>query len=181
MSIHNEIDRLIGKGELFSIDLFLGDPVARMMVVSTEVQELLDGPWESVTMERRCGRLEADLQAFVKGDFIPISLTPYEHKTAYMGRLDRPEDEVWDIRSRDPNPGLRVFGRFGDIDLFIALNWAPRSVEWGSQPPLGNTSTMNWDFAILECQERWRGLFSGYEPVHGESIHDYVSSNVILV
>jgi hypothetical protein len=181
MSIHTEIDHLIGKGKLFSIEPFLGDPVARMMVISPEIQGLLDGPWESETMERRCGRLEADLQAFVKGDNIALSLTPYEHKTAYLGRLDRPKDEVWDIRSRDPSPGLRVFGRFGDIDLFVALSWAPRSVGWGSQSALGDVSTMNWDFAILECQERWNDLLPGHKPIHGEGIHDYVSSNVFLV
>ncbi len=180
MSIRIEIARAVGDGRLFNIKPeILSDPVERTMVVSPEIQGLLAGPWENTTMERRCGRLRADLEAFVKGDIVNLALVPYQHRAAYMGRLDRPKDEVWDIRSRDPNPGLRLFGRFAEIDVFVALNWCPRSVEWAGEAPLGDTATLNWDFAILECQERWNALFPGHDPVHAEQADEYVSSNVI--
>ena len=117
----------------------------------------------------------------MKGDKIGLCLIPYEHATAYMGRLDSPEDEVWDIRSRDPNPGLRVFGRFAEIDTFVALNWDPRSVEWHSRHPLVDRDSLYWHFAIIECQNKWKALFPNDNPIHGKDIHDYVSSNVFSV
>lgn len=175
MSIESEIAKAMAAGKLFNIEpVVAGDPVIRTMVVSTKISKLLEGPWESETWERRGNRLRADLEAFVKGDIITVSLTPYEHRNAYMGRLDRPDDEVWDIRSRDPKPGLRLFGRFALQDVFIALNWVSRR-------ELRDVATLKWDFAILECQERWKELFPANEPIHGDNIHDYISTNVVLV
>lgn len=175
MSIEPEIAKAVAAGKLFNIEPVIpGDPAVRTMVVSADINQLLEGPWESETLERRGNRLRANLEAFVKGDIIPVSLTPYEHRNAYMGRLYRPNDEVWDIRSRDPKPGLRLFGRFALPDVFIALNWVSRR-------ELGDVAALKWDFAILECQERWKELFPTNEPIHGDKIHDYISTNVVLV
>jgi hypothetical protein len=44
-----------------------GDPVVRTMLLSPELDSLLLGPWETPTIERRCNRLRADLEVFVKG------------------------------------------------------------------------------------------------------------------
>ena len=111
-------------------------------------------------MERRAGRLRADLERFIKGQQIGLCLIPYQAATAYMGRLDRPKDEVWDIRSVDPSPGLRVFGRFAEVGLFIALLWAPRSkdLHWAERKVLGKGTSLQWQFAILECQKMGSAL-----------------------
>ena len=103
------------------------------MVVSDEVQELLDGPWSTGGLARRANRLRADLEMFVRGQVLGISMTPYRHKSAYMGLLDPPERGFWDIRSRDPKPALRVLGHFADVDLFVALVWQP---AWLLRPRL---------------------------------------------
>lgn len=182
MSIRAAITAHIEAGRLYQVlPAIPGDLVERTLVISEEVNQLIDGPWVSSTLERRANRLRADLEAFVKGDWIGVSLTPHAHKTAYMGRLDAPKDEVWDVRSRDPKPGLRVFGRFAEVDLFIGFTWQPRSVEWADRRPLGNGTSLEWHFEIIECQQQWGSLFPTYTPKHGAEIHDYISSRAFSV
>ena len=184
MSIRGEIGKRIAEGRLFALEPVIeGDPVTRTMLISPEIRDLLSGPWEGVSVERRAGRLRADLERFIKGQQIGLCLIPYKAATAYMGRLDRPEDEVWDIRSVDPTPGLRVFGRFAEVDVFVALHWAPRSKElcWSEKKALGKGTSLEWHFAILECHEQWEALFPGCPPVHGDNVRDYVSANAFSV
>lgn len=183
MSIRDEIDARIKEGRLFPLEPSVpGDPVERCMVISKEIKGLLDGPWENAEHEDRCGHLRGDLEAFVVGDVLAMCLEPYEAKTAYMARLDSPADEVWDVRSRDPDPGLRVFGRFAAKDLFVALTWSPRSVPlwWSLRLPLGDRKSRQWRNQIVQCKTEWTNLFGTYQPVSGADVHDY-ASNAFLV
>src|SRR5215475_8192816 len=101
MSIHSEIGDRILEGRLHQMRLTLAsDPVVRRLFISNEIKDLIDGPWPDLTWERRCNRLRANLEAFVRGDVISLCLKGFVAKSAYMGRLDKPTDEVWDIRSR---------------------------------------------------------------------------------
>lgn len=179
MSIRDSISDRIAAGDLFPVEPAMpDDPVRRSMVVSLEIRQLLNGPWWSRGMARRCNELRADLEAFVKGDVIAVCLVPRRARAAYMARLDRPVDEVWDIRSRDPRPALRVLGRFADRDLFVALTCASRSkdVAWLPRAPLGNGYSREWRDAIVECKAVWRQLLHPYEPIHGDYVHDYLSN-----
>lgn len=128
-------------------------------------------------------RLRADLESFVRGDRVSVCLNPYAAKHALFGRLDPPTGEVWDVRSRDPNPGLRVIGRFAEADLFVAFTCWPRSVAvpWLDRPQLGDGDSEQWDFAINEAKAEWRKLFHPYMPhgTGGDDVHDYISDNVI--
>lgn len=151
------------------------------MVVSSEIRELLEGPWSNDTIQRRAYRLRADLEAFVIGQIISVSMTPYQHGTAYMGLLDPPERGFWDIRSRDPNPGLRVLGHFAETDLFVSLVWHPRSVEFDGRPPLGDVKELNWEHAKLQCEETWRDLFPEHTGKIGDTIDDLISEDKFLV
>jgi hypothetical protein len=182
MSIRKEIDRRVATGALFLLEpALVGDPVERTMLISPEINRLLAGPWAAESEARRANRLRADLERFITGQYVGLCLTPYEAQPAYMGRLERPEDEVWDIRSVDPSPGLRVFGRFAEVDVFVALTWQPRSKDWGGRKALESGKSLNWHFAILECHERWKELFPGFQPVHGSEVRDYVSANAFHV
>jgi hypothetical protein len=159
-----------------------GDPVVRTMLLSPELDSLLLGPWVTPTIERRCNRLRADLEVFVKGEEVQVCLEPYVHDTALFGRLDKPGDEVWDIRSRAPKPGLRVFGRFAETDVFVALTCAPRSVEqiWLDRKALKDRTSIQWHLNIIECHERWEKLFPEHPPVHGDFLHAYLTNAVYV-
>ena len=181
MSIHDQIDVHIKVGALHRIDVLQGDPVGRSMVISNEINNLLFGPWRSQTTKNRAARLLADLQYFVSGKQISICIEPYVHKDAFMGRLDMPRHEIWDIRSRDPKPGVRVFGRFADIDYFVGLTWRPRSVKWETKGPLGNKHSIEWEIEKLETEQLWKSLFPNETPIHGNKISDYISANAISI
>jgi hypothetical protein len=184
MSIRTEIKNRCGEGRLSPLDLAIpGDRVERVILLSEELRRLISGPWKSENLRYRCGRLRADLEEFIKGERISACLTPFKAKSAYMGLLAPPTDGVWDVRSRDPRPALRVVGLFADTDIFVALRWAPRSAqpEWTHQPPLGDRDSREWRDIILQCKTDWTNLFFSYAPVTGNNIHDYISENVLLI
>ncbi len=61
---------------------------------------------------------------FIAGKVISVGWDPMKKGvSAFMARLAPVEDEVWDIRSRDPSPGIRVLGSFSERDVFVALLW----------------------------------------------------------
>ena len=151
-----------------------GDEIVRTMLISREINSLLEGPWSDVALERRAGRLRADLEAFVKGEQIGICLTPYKARTAYMGLLDPATDGHFDIRSRDPRPGIRVFGGFSETDTFVALTWSFRK-------PLGPRGSREWRDEYGRVTAEWRRLFPVYRPKTGAAVEDFVSANAFLV
>jgi len=184
MSIRDSIAFWVGEGRLHELKLvFESDQIQRTMIISDEIYQLLNGPWGDGAWERRCGFLKGTLETFVRGQEIGVCLKPYKAAKAYMGRLDEPEDEVWDIRSIDPNPGVRIFGRFAEIDVFVGLIWSPRSVKIPASQrlPLGPRDSVEWKTAILECKSEWRKLFPSYQPIHGEEIYEYIRANFISV
>jgi hypothetical protein len=145
------------------------------MYISPELLSLLEGPWADVAQEIRANKLRADLDYFIEGGNIAIGQDPYKKKrTAYMVRLDPAYDEVWQIRSRDPKPGIRVFGRFADRDVFVALTWSERT-------PLGGPGNLAWIEAINLCKSEWRKLFPAYQPISGSDYNDYLSGGFFLV
>jgi hypothetical protein len=184
MSITDELSRLVMAGKLHPLKLTLpSDRSVRRMFLTSEMQQLIDGPWISRTWESRCWALRATLESFVKGERFTVSLTPYEHGDADIGRLDKPKDEVWDIRCRKTRPGLRVFGRFIEKDTFIATNFAPRSVVIPGVPQmplLDQNTSMEWDFAILESQKQWASMFPSTNPIHKDQASDYLSNAISL-
>ena len=135
---------------------------------------MVEGPWSDDKAARRGGRLRADLEMFVDGSVVSIADDPYKKpKAAYMARVDPPRDEVFDIRSRDPKPGVRVLGCFADKDIFVALAWDFRE-------NLGGPASREWRDFIERSKAEWRKLFNPYPPHKGATLHDY-ASNIILV
>jgi hypothetical protein len=90
-----------------------------------------------------------------------------------MARLFPGVDEVWEIRSRDPKPGLRIFGRFAERNVFVALNWSDRT-------SLGPQGSREWATAIRTCKAEWRKLFATYEPISGMPLDDYAPISVLV-
>jgi len=148
------------------------------MLVGQEVQQL----WAiSGRNSVRIKRLLADLQAFVRGDVISMCFTPRQHREAYLGRLEPTNSGCWDIRSRDPDPSLRVFGFFVRPDFFVTLDWWPRwkTVPWSNKEPLLDEDA-RWASAIAECGKKFQAILPGITPVVSMEVAKHVSGNVSL-
>ena len=159
-----------------------GDIVRRHIFMSNEIQKLVEIPMPTEMARKRIAGLRAELEAFVRGDQIAICLHPYKAGKANMGRLDRPADEVWDFRSVK-KPGLRIFGRFSERDVFVALTCWPRSieVEWLDRPPLRENESQQFNDAINGCKAEWQSLLHPYEPLSGGHVSDYISDKYISI
>ncbi len=177
MSIRDEINRCVGDGRLFQVFPMLpGSSVGRVLLASQEVYRLVTGPWVDEKEEIRSGRLWADFDRFTEGRLISVALdTPYRKpKTTYLARMDPGRDEVWEIRSRDPKPGIRVFGRFSEQNIFLALNWEYRE-------SLGGPGSREFNLEIQKCKAEWRKRLPSYPPAIGTNVNEYLSENAFLV
>jgi hypothetical protein len=86
MSIRDAINDWIGQERLYVLTRALpSDPVERAMLISPEIKELVDGPWQDDSMARRCGRLRADLEAFIGGDIITVAWIHLKPKQPTLG------------------------------------------------------------------------------------------------
>jgi hypothetical protein len=176
------IARLESEGRLHFVEPVLpAEPIRRRLLVSEAIWTLLENPpriWAT-----RLRRLRADFESFVVGNVISVSLTPFKAQTAYMGLLAPTADGVWDVRSRDPSPALRVLGQFACRDTFVALVLASRSVrtDLGIRGPLGGRASRAWRDAILDCRTTWQNLFLELQPVQGGKIGECLSGGYHIV
>ena len=110
MSIRDEINHRIGEERLFRLaPLVVGDKKARTVLMSVEINSMVNGPWLDGAEGNRCARLRADLENFVSGEPITVCWEPFKGREVHqIARLDKVEEEVWDYRSVEPAPGLRV-------------------------------------------------------------------------
>jgi hypothetical protein len=167
MSILDEIDSLVAAGSLYRLRPEIPARELRRMYLSTEINSMLFGPLEK-SEEVRWGRALADLLVFVEGEIINVPSDSRKGRSAYMSQLKPPHDEVWDIRCRDPKPGIRILVRFAQKDIFIALTWELRM-------PLGNFSSSEWRDAKLKCKTQWNHLLPAYKPFSGTYPYAYIS------
>lgn len=165
----------VQRGVLYWLDPVLeSDPVCRVMVLHPELHVL----FQAEPMDGRIGKLRSDLESFVVGHELSLSFTPFRHQSAYMGVLDPEREGVWEIRSTDPNPGMRVFGCFADKDVFVALGWSLRSLSdprWPSKSPLRKRDSMEYQYAQIEVLERWKTTMLGFAPLTGNDPSEYLS------
>jgi hypothetical protein len=120
----------------------------------------------------RIGLLRTDLDWFSAGELITVGYG--KEDACRMKPLDPRNEEVWELRSRDPKPALRVFGRFAEPDVFIATHMAWRDV-------LGGWDSWEWAAEIRRCKAIWRQLFPTYPPHSGGNVRDYITNNVIEI
>jgi hypothetical protein len=153
----------------------------RTVLMSQEINQMVSGPWPPGPMGNRCARLRGDLENIVTAEHVTVCWDPYQARNEQIGRLDPVRDEVWDLRSQEPSPGLRVFFRFADKDVLVALTCAPRSVRvsWLHRLPLLGQGSREWRDAIIECRREWGMLFPAHEPVSGTDINAYLTGAVL--
>ena len=179
MSISDLIDYGVGLRSLVWVPHTLGLPQTRRMVASSEVNELVVGPWHSKEWQHRCIELMGDLDRFTGGAELQVALPGvkrFERKPrANLRLLDPGSEEVWEIRGlhSDSAQSVRILGSFAATDMFVALVWRYRK-------ELGEPDSKKWRNARLECRTKWRNLFSAYPPFTGAQINDYISSHAIL-
>jgi hypothetical protein len=181
MSIRAEWQRLLAEGVyLWRLAPFPGDPAARTVLLTQEMDELLSRTMEEGEEANGRSRLLASLQHIVAGRRLVACLTPFKARQAHIGRLDPIQDSIWDIRCQD-SPALRVFGRFVEKDVFLAVTCRPRSIEvdWLGWLPLGDRNSKEWKQGIEATKRGWEKLFPTYEPVSGENLDAYLSNAVL--
>lgn len=178
MSIREEWQKLVADGHLYKLDPFPGDSSVRTVLMSREIQELVEGPWEG-EQGNRCAKLRATLQNIVAGRKLVVNLDPHSAREANMGRLNPVEDGIWDVRCRD-KPGLRVFCAFLEKDVLVAFICSPRSreVPWLHRLPLGIGESIEWEHGIREAKREWAKLLPANTPVTGEDLNEYLSNAV---
>ena len=150
-------------------------PVRRAIFVSEEVAAIVLGPWEDSRTALRFARLRAQLDAFTENGLISVALDPYDKaKSAFLALVDPVSDGVWDIRSVDPSPSIRVLGCFAETDVFISLVWSYRKC-------LGGPGSKEWRDFRERGKAAWRNLFPTYRALTTGNVNEYISQNIYLV
>jgi len=178
MSIRAEWQKLVAEGEhLWRLAPYPGDPAARTVLLSEEMEELLSREMEEGDAANRRGRLLASLQYVVAGKALVVCMTPFKARKAHVGRLCPIEDSVWDIRCQD-SPAMRVFGCFLEKDVLLAATCRPRSgeVDWLGWLSLGDRKSKEWKRGIAATKREWERLFPAHVRVSGENLNVYLSN-----
>jgi len=178
MSIRDEWQRLVADREhIFRLKPLDGDPAERTVLLSSEMNGLIEGPWEEGEAGNRLARLLATLHNIVAGRRLVFFMTPHKARKANIGRLCPVTDSIWDIRCQD-KPALRVFCAFVEKDVLLAATCRPRSVKvgWLGWLPLGDRNSKEWKRGIAATKREWARFFPTYEPVKGDNLDGYLSN-----
>ena len=136
--------------------------IRRALFVTEKLQALLDGRTQDEITEERFGALRADLEVFV---------TQQNLYPKYLFWLTPRRDLVWEIRSVEDKPSLRVLGRFAAYNVYVALTIEERA-------ELEGWNSIQWKRAIRTCVQRWATLFHPHNPQHGNQANDFFSGSI---
>jgi hypothetical protein len=147
----------------------MGEGAARTIFASDEVFAMAEPPWKNNWQGTRFANARSAMDNFTEGYHVTVAEHP-RHKEwhAAIARVDPVGEEVWDFRCLDPNPGIRVFGRFSEPDVFIALCWAFREDLNGDE---------DWLYEIKRSVDKWKILFGELKPFVGNGYSEYVTFN----
>ncbi len=168
MSIRDFITSCLARNDLIHVRPALPFiPQLRSVYASQTVAAKLLGPWPDDKIGIRLGRARAAVDAFISGNRIAVRMPPSRDISALIALLDKAEEEVWEIRARDPKPGVRIFGRFSEKNVFIALDIAfKEDIE----------NFADYSPWISACKREWAKCFATYPPHTGSSADDYISN-----
>lgn len=125
--------------------------------------------------DKRLAMLLADIDTFTEGKNISFGNDPYDKdKSAFMARTDPPELGIFDLRSIEPRPALRLFGGFSETDTFIGLTVRTRKDLGGRHEP-------HFSRALTDAQFKWNDLFPHHAPLYSTNSKEHVSQNVYIV
>lgn len=169
MSIRGSINQWVQSGDLMLLAPALAStPCIRHIFATKEVSDAVFGPWSDAKIEARLGRARAYLDTFISGDLMSVRMPPSKSVSAQIALLEDAKDQVWEIRVHDPKPGVRIFGRFAEKDVFLALTIGFRE---------NYKTNADWVPAIERCKRTWRTYFPTYTPLSGLQPDDYISKS----
>jgi hypothetical protein len=128
-----------------------GLPEVRTVYVTPGIMMLLDGPWADAKTEKRWNQARQQIDDFIDGRRLTLRSAPRRKSSCFMSQLDPSGDEVWEIRCRDPKPGLRLFGSFAATDVIVLLTW-------DYHEDLGPET--DWTRAIQKYKAEWQRHFA---------------------
>lgn len=166
MSIRDILREWINAGEMVVLEPALDAmPTVRFVIATKEVAAEICGSWENKDCEIRYARARAVIDAFIGGARIAVRYPPSRSARAQLALLDPPQDQVWEFRSLEPKPGVRVFGRFSEPNVFVALATELRE-------------NIDDDFTKEKerCKREWRKFFTPYRPHQGYSLAEYLTN-----
>jgi hypothetical protein len=177
MSLQDEVNNHVSTGVLVRVPQSFslpGVPEKRIIYVPPPLMALLDGPWTGdIKWEKRWSRARQQIDEFIDGllrDRIFVRSAPRKKSTSFMSLLDPEDDEIWEIRCRDPKPGLRIFGSFINRDAFVALTAVPHECL---------SSEEDWNRTIQQYKEEWNRYFTS--PAFSGAYPDaYLTRAVVL-
>lgn len=162
MSIIASIQWRLSEGRLHRLHVLPKRvPRLRALYLATDLYETLYESKPTNEETRRFANLDADLAQFVTSP----TLGP-----RYLFRLAPVRDCVWEIRSVQPEPQIRVLGLFAAKDIFVATNFELRSV-------LGMDREA-WRTAKRRAGAEWGRLFPGHDPRCETDIHQLVTGAI---
>ena len=168
MSIRTVIQAWAETGELDLLQpALVSSSRERWVFGSREVRAALLGPWECIENEVRLSRARAAIDTFIGGGWMSARMPPSKSVRAQIALLEPASDKVWEFRSRDPKPGVRIFGHFAEKDHFVALTVAFREQL---------DTEEDWRREIERCKRQWRTFFSSYKPMSGADVHEYATN-----
>ena len=185
MSIGHEIQQRCLEGRLVRLSGGLpGRPEIRAIYVVPDIATQLSDASEGrlpPAQEEQWTQVAQSLAWFIEGRLVVVPKEDRYSGNAFMLRLRRlarrwaaPPREVWEIRIKDPKPGMRLLGRFAAYDQFIALSRYDR-MELGD-PWKTWEGKKAWWAAAVQCKALWSNLFNGYQPLTGAYPDDYLSN-----
>lgn len=160
MSIEDEIVDRCDRGMLFPLlPKAAGATTRRAMFIEEGLWAELNSSEGDPVWDERIGRLRADLEIFVTEE----EITP-----KYLFRLFPKLDRVWEIRSIQEKPSIRVLGLFPLKDVFVSTNYALREALEGWQ-------SRAWRDVKKMALAMWRKLFLTYRAVETTNVKDVCS------
>ena len=124
------------------------DKTKRKLYMSVELANELDVDRDDDADIERFQNLIADLEIFI----ISPTIDP-----RYLTCLEPTKDGVWEIRSYEDEPQIRVFGVFATKDVFVCTHFMYR-------PDLADLEEIDplWKNQVKRTKANWRNLF----PAH---------------
>lgn len=177
MSTREALNRLVQEGRVVHVPcLQRGVSSRRHFFLEASLHRRLEQAMAGSSKEdARLAMLYADVERFTSGQVITVGVNPYEKdRTAYMARTEPVQEGIFDLRSQDPSPAIRLFGAFCEIDVFLGLTW-----RWRNE--LGGRNERAFDFAVMEAMKVWDALLPDCRRLFSDNIEDYISDDLLPV